>query len=81
MRVIVAGIADRNTEHLLSAARSAIEELGVDGEVTLVSDHDEIIALGVARTPGMVVDGRVLADGRVPGTDEVREMLASVRAG
>ena len=81
MQVIVAGIADRNTDHLLTAARAAIEELGVDGEVVLLSDHDEITALGVTRTPGVVVDGRVVADGRVPSTDEVREILSGALAG
>ncbi len=79
MHVTVAGIQDRNVDHLVSAARSAMDALGVDGEITVVSDHDEIAALGVHRVPGLVVDGRVLVDGRVPSREEVRDLLAGAR--
>jgi len=79
VQVTVAGIADRNTDHLVASAREALAALGVEGEVTLVTDHDEIVALGVARAPGVLVDGRVVVDGRVPSQDEIRELLAQAR--
>ncbi len=79
MHVTVAGIQDRNIDHLVAAARAALDGLGLDGEVTTVTDHDEIVGLGVVRTPGLLVDGRVVVEGRVPSGDEVRELLAQAR--
>jgi hypothetical protein len=79
MHVTVAGIRDRNIDHLVAAARAALDGLGLDGDVTMVSDHDEIVSLGVVRTPGLVVDGRVVVEGRVPNGDEVRDLLAQAR--
>ncbi len=43
--------------------------------MTKVEDIREIMERGVAVTPALVVDGEVVASGRVPGVDEQKEML------
>jgi small redox-active disulfide protein 2 len=53
----------------------AAKSLGIEYEVEKVTDINEIMKFGVMVTPALVVDGRVKVVGKVPGIDEVKEML------
>lgn len=57
-------------------AEKAVSELGLDVEVEKVTDMKEIMQFQVMSTPGLVVDGEVKATGRVPSTDEIKQMLS-----
>ena len=57
---------------LEAAVRAALAELGVDAAIEHVTDF---AAYGVMTTPALVVGGRVVSCGRVPGQAELREML------
>ena len=54
---------------------AALAELGVDTAIEHVTDFMQIAAYGVMTTPALVVGGRVVSCGRVPGQAELREML------
>ena len=60
---------------LEAAVRAALAELGVDTAIEHVTDFMQIAAYGVMTTPALVVGGRVVSCGRVPGQAELREML------
>lgn len=49
----------------------AIKESGVTAEVEKVSDMQEIMKHGVFSTPAVVVDGKVMAMGKVPSKKDV----------
>lgn len=55
--------------------RAALAELGRQEEVGHVTDFAQIAALGVMATPALLVDGKVLASGRVLKKDEVKALL------
>lgn len=55
--------------------RRAVAELGLEAKVEKVTDVSEIIGYGVMLTPGLVVDGRVKASGRVPSREEIKRWL------
>lgn len=52
---------------LEAAVRAALAELGVDAAIEHVTDFMQIAAYGVMTTPALVVGGRVVSCGRVPG--------------
>ena len=60
---------------LTANADVAAKELGVDYELEKVTDINEIMTFGVMITPALVVDGEVKVAGRVPGPQEIKEML------
>ena len=61
---------------LEAAVRAALAELGVDAAIEHVTDFMQIAAYGVViTTPALVVGGRVVSCGCVPGQAELREML------
>lgn len=53
----------------------AVKELGLATEVIHVKDMEEIMALGVMATPGLVVNGKILAVGRALNTKQAKELI------
>lgn len=57
------------------AVVGAVKELGLDVEVEHVTDFNEIMALGVMSTPGLVVDGKVMSVGRCLNVKQSKELI------
>ncbi len=55
--------------------REAVNELGLDAEVSKVTDLNEIASYGVFITPGLVVDGEVKLAGKVVSKSEIKKIL------
>lgn len=79
MHVKILGPGCANCERLETRTREALTALGADATVEKVTDAVEIASYGVLRTPGLVVDDRLLVSGRVPSTTEISALLADVR--
>lgn len=60
---------------LEAAADQAARELGLQYELTKVTNIDKILQYGVMVTPALVVDGIVKYQGGVPPREELTEML------
>ncbi len=56
--------------------RQAMTDLGLDATVEKVSDYGDIASYGVTSTPGLVVDGQLVVQGRVPGVAALGDLLA-----
>ena len=68
----VLGSGCRNCEITANVIAQAAKEAGVEIELDKVTDIAEIMAFGVMSTPGVVVDGKLVHSGGVPGPDLVR---------
>ena len=75
-KVQVLGTGCPKCRKLYEAARKAIEESGVEAEVSKVEDLDEIMKFGVMMTPGLVVDGTVVASGKLMSVEEIKKSLS-----
>jgi len=53
----------------------AVKELGLDAEVSKITDINEIVGYGVFITPGLVVDGEVKLAGKVASKKEIKKIL------
>jgi predicted thioredoxin/glutaredoxin len=56
-------------------AEQAIKDLKIVVEVVKVDDLDEIVERGVMLTPALFINGEVVAEGRVPDVDEIKNMI------
>ena len=74
-KIQVLGPGCPNCQRLEQRAKQAVSEIGLDCEVEKVSDISQITAMGVLRTPALVVNGEVKLSGRVPGVDELKEII------
>ena len=77
MHIKILGSGCANCVNLEKATRQAVEELGLEATFEKVTDYADIAGYGIMRTPGLVVDERVLLSGRVPTARQVRELLTA----
>ena len=71
----VLGSGCPNCRKLEANAREAAANLGIQADVTHVTDPREIVARGVMSTPGLVIDGQVVSTGRVPSAGDIAKLL------
>ncbi|MGL6195137.1 MAG: thioredoxin family protein [Thermoguttaceae bacterium] len=74
-KIQILGTGCAKCEKLYKMAAEAVQELGMNVEITKVTDIAEITSLGVMMTPAMLVDGKVVVMGRVPSLDETKKMI------
>jgi small redox-active disulfide protein 2 len=75
MEIKVLGTGCPKCKKLEQAAVEAVAAAGIDANVTKVEDIFQIMQFGVMTTPALVVDGKVLVKGRVPGVDEIKNLI------
>lgn len=57
--------------------QQAADRLGVAVSIEKVTDYAAIAGYGIASTPGIVIDGRVVHAGGLPKPDDVAKWLAA----
>jgi len=64
-------------ETLAHTVEEVAKTLGLEYELTKVTDLAEIMSFRVMMTPALVVDGKVKVAGRVPSVDELKKLLGA----
>ncbi|MCK9451152.1 MAG: thioredoxin family protein [Bacteroidales bacterium] len=77
MEVIVLGTGCPKCKSLEKATRDAVTELGLNANVEKEEDIMKIMAYGIMHTPALVIDGKVVASGRVPNEKELKTLLTN----
>ncbi|MDK2959636.1 MAG: hypothetical protein PWP47_1680 [Synergistaceae bacterium] len=77
MKIQILGTGCPKCKKLAELAEQAAGELGLAYELEKVTEIPKIIAFGVVTTPGLAVDGKVLAVGNLPSYEKVKELLAA----
>ena len=77
MKIAVLGPGCANCVTLERRVRDTLTDLGLAAEVEKVTDYAAIASYGIMSTPGLVIDGEVVASGRVPSGAEVRELIGA----
>ncbi len=72
----VLGTGCRNCEITANLIARAASEAGIAIHLEKVTDVAEIMSFGVISTPGVVVDGKLVHAGGLPGPDDVRAWVA-----
>jgi small redox-active disulfide protein 2 len=62
-------------QKLSEEAEKAAKELGLEYEIVKVKDIKEIMKYGILTTPGLAVDGKVKAVGKVLDAQKIKEFL------
>jgi small redox-active disulfide protein 2 len=75
MNIKVLGPGCANCRRLEENARKAVEALGVEATIEKVTDYAQIATYNILRTPGLVVNDKVVVSGRVPTTEEIKDLL------
>jgi small redox-active disulfide protein 2 len=80
MEIKVLGPGCANCRRLYQEAEKAVAQTGVQATLTKVEAMEDIVAHGILRTPGLVIDGKVAASGRIPPASEIATMITAALA-
>jgi len=63
-------------ERLAAMTTQAADEIGIDYELEKITEIMRFADFGLMTTPGLVVDGQLKVQGKVPSLDEIKNLLA-----
>ncbi|MBK5102941.1 MAG: thioredoxin family protein [Burkholderiales bacterium] len=73
----VLGPGCANCKKLEEIAREAAAALKVDAEIIKVTDMQKIIGYDVLKTPGLVINEKLVSSGRIPSASQVAEWISA----
>ena len=78
MIIKVLGPGCMNCKTLERRTLEVLSEINLKAEVQKVEDLDSIVGYGIMRTPGLVIDEKVVWQGGVPTKERIKELIESV---
>ncbi len=75
MNIKILGSGCAKCKTLEKLTREVVEQNGIDASITKVEDIMEIMKYGIMSTPALVVDEKVEIKGRIPSSDEIKQVL------
>jgi small redox-active disulfide protein 2 len=80
MEIKILGPGCTNCRRLYAEAEKAVALSGQPATITKVQAIEEIVDYGILRTPGLVIDEKVVASGRVPSAAEIATLITTALA-
>jgi small redox-active disulfide protein 2 len=77
MVIKVLGPGCMNCKTLERRTIEALETLGIQATVDKVVDIDVMVSYGVMRTPGLVIDEKLVWQGGVPTVEKVKDLITA----
>ncbi|TFH38364.1 MAG: thioredoxin family protein [Bacteroidia bacterium] len=75
MEIKVLGTGCPKCKTLEKITRDVVQEMGIAADISKEEDIVNIMNWGVLRTPGLVINGKVVLSGRIPTPKELTELI------
>jgi small redox-active disulfide protein 2 len=75
MKVQIIGIGCARCNELEKRVMDVLAELNAAADIEHITDLKRFASFGIFMTPGLVIDGKVAAQGKVPSKDELKKLL------
>jgi small redox-active disulfide protein 2 len=75
MTIKILGPGCMNCKTLERRTCEALQQLNIEAAVEKVEDLASIMSYGILATPGLVIDEKVVSQGRVPTVNTLKELL------
>lgn len=66
-----------NCKKLEEVVNKAVTATGVQASITKVTAQKEILSYDILSTPALVINGKVVSSGRIPGPVEIAQWLTA----
>lgn len=76
MEIKVFGSGCKKCNELYEAVEKGINQLNLEADLTKVQDLKEMVQSGVMKTPALMIDGKLVASGRIPSAKEMEKLLS-----
>lgn len=60
-----------NCKKLEELTHTALESLSMEATIEKVTNYQQIVELGVMKTPGLIINNKVVSSGRIPSLEEI----------
>lgn len=80
MEIKVVGPGCAKCNKVEETVKEVLNEMGIDANVSKVTDFREIVKSGITNTPGLIVNDKVKISGKVPTKAEVSQILTTEMA-
>lgn len=78
MNIKILGVGCPNCKKLEKNAREAAERLNIEAEFEKITNPKDFSVFGIMKTPGLVIDGKVVSYGKVTSVDEIVEIIQNL---
>lgn len=75
MYIKILGTGCPKCKKLEERTKKVVQELGVDAKIAKVEDIVDIMNYGIRRTPGLVINERVVFSGRIATEKEITQFI------
>ncbi len=75
LQVEILGTGCKKCHQLEANAKEAIASVGQEARVHHITDTMEIVKRGVMKTPALVIEGKVVSQGKVLTPEEIKPLL------
>jgi small redox-active disulfide protein 2 len=76
LTIKVLGPGCNNCKQLAALVERAVHQLSLEAQILKVTDYAEILKYPLFSTPGLVINEKVVASGRIPSEAEITTWLA-----
>ena len=77
MIIKVLGSGCTNCKTLELRTIEAIKKMNLEATIEKITDYEQIASYGLMSTPGLVVNNKVIVQGRVPTVTQIQELLTN----
>ncbi len=75
MEIKILGTGCAKCKKLEELTKKAVEELGLNTVIEKVEDIQKIMEYGIMRTPGLVLNGKIVLSGQILGLAGIKELI------
>jgi len=75
MEIKILGTGCAKCKTLYATVEKTVRDAGSDAKVTKVEDMADIMQYDVMSTPAVVVDGKVVSQGKIPSAGEILKFI------
>ena len=76
-KIQLLGTGCAKCNELTANAKAAAQQVGEEVELEKVTNINEIMKFGVMTTPGLVIDGKVVSQGKLLNPEQIAKFLRS----
>ena len=77
MTIKILGPGCMNCKTLERRTMEALAALNIQANMEKVEDLDRIVSYGILRTPGLVIDEKIVWQGGLPTVEKIKEMITA----